>query len=125
MANEQNLQPKPFTSEYQPANRGRKKGVPNRATVLKKLLAIKINVANPTNKNEQLNVTLHEAAALGQIQSAMKGNTNAWKEIQDSLYGKQANINEISGANGGAIEHAITGKLDLAIDKIYGDDGSK
>ena len=32
---------------------------------------------------------------------------------------------EISGANGGAIEHAITGKLDLAIDKIYGDDGSK
>lgn len=86
MANEQNLRPKPFTSENQPENRGRKKGVPNRATVYKKILQAKMAVDMPDGSQKEL--TVYEAIALGQAKSAMKGNTNAWKEIQDSIHGK-------------------------------------
>lgn len=102
MANEQNLQPKPFTSENQPANRGRKKGVPNRATVYKRILQTKTKVKLPDGSTKDL--TLYEAIALGQAQSAMKGNTNAWKEIQDSLHGKLADKSEITGKDGGPVE---------------------
>ena len=42
-------------------------------------------------------LTLIEAAALGQVLSARKGNTNAWKEIQDTLHGKLADKIENSG----------------------------
>lgn len=98
MPNPENLRPKPFTSEYQPVKNGRKKGVPNRATIFKKWLTAKIKIDDPTTTDEeaeQITVTLMEAAALGQIQSAMKGNTNAWKEIQDSIHGKQADKQEV------------------------------
>jgi hypothetical protein len=37
-----------------------------------------------------------ESAALGQVLSARKGNTNAWKEIQDTLHGKMAEKQEVS-----------------------------
>jgi hypothetical protein len=92
--NDENLRPKPFTSENQPANRGRKKGVPNRATVYKRLLNVKTKVKLPDGDTKEL--TLYEAIALGQAQSAMKGNTNAWKEIQDTLHGKMADTLNIN-----------------------------
>ncbi len=53
MANEQNL--KPFTSENQPQPRGRRKGIPNHSTVLKKLFETKVKTVNPlTGKTERL-----------------------------------------------------------------------
>jgi len=87
MGNPATLQPKPFTTENQPAKNGRKKGVPNRATVYKHILNLKTEIKKPDGTTKQ--VTLYEAIALGQAKSAMKGNTNAWREIQDSLHGKQ------------------------------------
>lgn len=70
---------------------GRPVGARDRATVFRELLEIKTKVADPKNpKGQPIEVDLYHAAALGQIMSAMKGNTNAWKEIQDSLHGKQA-----------------------------------
>ena len=110
MANEQNLRPKPFTPDNQPANRGRKKGVPNRATVYKKILQAKMEVDMPDGSQKEL--TVYEAIALGQARSAMKGNTNAWKEIQDSIHGKQPNV--ITGANN---EPLIPSKLVVEIVK--------
>lgn len=38
-----------------------------------------------------------KTAALGQVLSARKGNTNAWKEIQDTLHGKMADKVEQTG----------------------------
>lgn len=105
MANEQNLRPKPFTSENQPANRGRKKGVPNRATVYKKILEAKTSVKLPDGSEKVL--TLYEAIALGQARSAMKGNTKAWQEIQDSIHGKITEKHEHTGADGGPIATQI------------------
>jgi len=93
MANKKTLQPKPFTSENQPATRGRKKGVPNRATVYKKILKTKIPVTMPDGSIQDL--TAYEAAALGQVKSAIKGNTQAWKEIQDTLHGKITDTTEL------------------------------
>lgn len=101
---------KPFTSENQPKDRKSRKGIPNRATVFKKWLTTKIEIDDPNAEDKdapKIKVTLLEAAALGQIQSAMKGNTNAWKEIQDTLHGKVADKTEISGANGGPIQTQI------------------
>lgn len=124
MANEQNLKPKPFTSENQPANRGRKKGVPNRSTVYKKILSTKMKVKLPDGEQKEL--TLYEAIALGQAQSAMKGNTNAWKEIQDSLHGKIADETKISNLDGSPLAQPIADALtsfEKALTKIYGPEG--
>jgi hypothetical protein len=77
-----------FTSENQPpAERKSRKGIPNRATVFKKFLNIKKAMPHPEDAAKELKVTLYEAAALGQLLAAQQGNTQAWKEIQDSLHG--------------------------------------
>jgi hypothetical protein len=102
MGNPATLQPNVFSSENQPAKRGRTKGSPNRATVYKRILAIKTNIKLPDGTTKEL--PLYEAIALGQAQSAMKGNTNAWKEIQDSIHGKMADKSEHTGKDGGPIE---------------------
>jgi hypothetical protein len=39
------------------------------------------------------------------MKAAMEGNTNAWKEIQDSIHGKVADKSEITGADGGPVDH--------------------
>ena len=55
MPNIQNLTH--FTSEHQPANRGRKKGIPNTSTVIKKYVETKIETINPlTGQSEKLTV---------------------------------------------------------------------
>lgn len=79
-----------FTSENQPKKRRSRKGIPNRATVYKNLLDLVVDVTDPTRRPATIKVTLYEAMALGQIRAAMLGNTRAWAEIQDSLFGKQA-----------------------------------
>lgn len=87
---------KPFGPDNPPPGKGRPKGSPNRATVFKRLLKLKVEVDNPSKPDEKLSVPLYEAAALGQIISAMKGNHNAWKEIQDSLHGKQVEKTDLT-----------------------------
>lgn len=76
---------------------GKPEGTKDRATVYRPLLDMVIEVADPTVKGATKWVTLYEAMALGQIQSAMKGNTRAWQEIQDSLHGKLTDKTEHSG----------------------------
>lgn len=96
MGNTATLRPKPFTTENQPKVRGgRVKGTPNRSTVYKRILDTKMKIKLPDGT--QKTMTLYEAVALGQVQSAMKGNTNAWKEIQDSIHGKITDKIETTG----------------------------
>lgn len=126
MPNAENLRPKPFTTENQPKNRRSRKGIPNRATVFKKWLSTKVQIDDPnaTDKDSpKLTVTLMEAAALGQIQSAMKGNTNAWKEIQDSIHGKQTEKTELSNPDGTGLTEPLAkalGQFEKALLKVYG-----
>jgi hypothetical protein len=96
MGNPATLQPNVFSSTNQPApEKKSRKGIPNRATVYKRILETKVEVPMPDKTKKKM--TLYEAIALGQAQSAMKGNTNAWKEIQDTLHGKMADKTEHSG----------------------------
>lgn len=109
MGNPATLQPKPFTSENQPANRKSRKGIPNRATVFKRLLKLKVKDVIADMEPAEADLTLLEAAALGQVLSARKGNTNAWKEIQDTLHGKMVDRAEITGADGSPLQLLIQG----------------
>lgn len=84
---------KPFKKGESGNPAGPKPGYKHRGAIYEKLLGIKTKVKLPDNTVEEL--SLYEAIALGQAQSAMKGNTNAWKEIQDSLHGKIADKSEV------------------------------
>ena len=84
-----------FSTKNQPAKRGRPEGIPNRATVFQLILEKKVDVTDPET-GQKLKVSLYEAAALGQIKAAMNGNTNAWKEIQDTLHGKLTDKKELT-----------------------------
>lgn len=117
MPNPENLKPKPFTSENQPANRGRKKGTPNRATVYKRILEMKTKITDLDGQD--IAVSMYEAIAIGQARSAMDGNTQAWKEIQDSLHGKQSEKTELSGPDGKPLETTST----IVIQGVKSDDG--
>ena len=88
MANEKNL--KPFSKENQPKNRGRKPGIPNRATVLKKWLETKTKVEGVSG-----DVSMYDAAAIGLIKAAISGNHKAFQEIQDTLHGKLTDKHEL------------------------------
>jgi hypothetical protein len=64
-------------------------GVPNRATVLKRLLELEYEIDNPIKEGERIKVTVEEAAAWGLVQKAASGDVQAYKEVMDSVYGKQ------------------------------------
>jgi hypothetical protein len=105
VANEQNLKPKPFTSENQPPNRGRKKGVPNRATVLKRWASVKLELTNPVTKEKQKG-TVEDEVVLALISKARKGDVPAIREFLDSLYGKAAQ--PLTGEGGeGPVQHRV------------------
>lgn len=114
MANEQNL--KPFSSENQPPGHLKsRKGIPNRATVIKKWGKVKTNTVDPTT-GEEIAISLMEAAVIGQFMSAAKGNTNAFKEIQDSLHGKMPDKQELDVKGDMKVTH-------LVIQGVPGTDG--
>jgi hypothetical protein len=56
MANLATLQPNIYSKENQPENRGRKKGVPNRATVYKRILETKTKVKLPDGTQKPVNM---------------------------------------------------------------------
>ena len=70
-------------------------GVPNRGTVLKKLLALKHRYEDPTT-GQEVEGTVEDAVNWGLIAKAMGGDTQAFKEIMDSVYGKLAEKQEIT-----------------------------
>ena len=76
----------PFSSEYQPENRGRKKGSKNRSTILRELLELPIK-AKDVNGAE-VTMPTEVAVNLALIQKALKGDVQAVQEILNTTYGK-------------------------------------
>ncbi len=95
--NDQNLIPPKKGEIRNPKGRGR--GVKNRSTILKKWLKTKVTIKHPETKAD-IKVTLDDAIALGILKEAVKGNVAAFKEINDTLYGKIPDKNELTGKDG-------------------------
>lgn len=111
---------RPFSSEYQSPNRGRKKGSLDRATIARKMLELAANEHNGGLKEfleklpetqRGMAKTLHDMMVLGQINSAIEGNTRAAEWLYDQVFGKQAQKQEITGEDGGPIEFRDLTKL--------------
>lgn len=123
MAKEDNL--KPFTSERQPANRGRKKGVPNRATILKKWLKLKTNFPNQNGQGQKifeqletdLQITAEDKVVLSLIAKAWQGDVAAIREVMDTMYGKLTEKHELGNPDGSGLLDPLLN----ALDKAYGD----
>ena len=73
-----------FTSENQPKNRRSRKGIPNRATVLKKSLTIEVDFQNPITEKAERGDGFDQVV-LSLIQRALQSDLSAIKEIQDTL----------------------------------------
>lgn len=78
----------PFTSENQPpGHKKSRKGIPNRATLLKKWTGVKLDLVNPITKDKERG-TVEDEIILALVRKARTGDVAAIKEVQDSLYGK-------------------------------------
>jgi hypothetical protein len=84
--NNENLKPVEKGQVLNP--NGRPKGSKNRATILKKWAGVKIKIKNPEDENEEIEVTALDEIVLAQIAKARTGDTQAFKEIMDGIFGK-------------------------------------
>lgn len=87
---------KPFQPGQSGNPNGRPEGARNRSTVLKELLATICEFTNPlTLRKETADLETQIMAALAA--KARRGDIAAIKEIQDTLYGKVTDKQELSG----------------------------
>jgi len=85
MANEENL--RPAWKKGQSGNpNGRPKGAKNRSTIARKWLETQEKFKNPITGETEL-LTQEDITTLAQILKARKGDTNAYKALEDSAYG--------------------------------------
>jgi hypothetical protein len=78
---------KPFQPGQSGNPAGRPEGSRNRATVLRRLL--EVAATYQVNNGDEHEGTIEDRIAAAQIDKALKGDTFAFKEIMDSVYGKQ------------------------------------
>ena len=68
--------------------KGRGKGVPNRATVIKKFLLAATSGNSKEFGIKDGEMTVADKMVLKQLQKALQGDLNAYKELMDSVFGK-------------------------------------
>ncbi len=87
MANKENIINKGFDKHPENIGKGRPKGLKNRATIIKELIALNIKLKNPlTGKEETKETEVMMNYAL--LAKAIAGDIQAIKEVNDTLYGK-------------------------------------
>ena len=87
---------------FKPGESGNPKGRPigakGRATVLKKWIELNTTIKNPeTGKNQK--GTIEDKIAMAIIAKALKGDVSAYKEINDSVYGRATQSTEVIQTN--------------------------
>jgi len=78
--------------------KGKPKGTKNRSTILKKWIKVRVTIqdkANPSLKT--VHGTVEDEIMLALINRARKGDVQAIKEINDTLYGKIPNYEILAG----------------------------
>jgi hypothetical protein len=103
MANPENIEKHKFKKGQSGNLKGHPKGVKNRATILKKWIAIAAKVKHPET-DEDLPGTIEDKVNLSLITKALAGDVQAIKEINDTLYGKIPDKQE----------HEIKGKVKIS-----------
>jgi hypothetical protein len=83
---------------------GPEPGYKQRGTILREIVDLIADFQNPiTKENEKMPVERRMEFAI--VGKAMKGDVQAYREIKDTLYGKVADKSEITGADGGPVDH--------------------
>lgn len=67
---------------------GKPLGTKHRSTIVLKWIDAPAQVTHPITKEKQPG-TVEDLIVLGQVREAVKGNTQAFRELMDSAYGKQ------------------------------------
>ena len=82
-----------FSSERQPQKNGRKKGARNRKTIVREWLMVEQEFKNPLTGTVE---TLSQAdiMTLAIISKARKGDVAAFRELMDSGFGKNTEVQE-------------------------------
>jgi hypothetical protein len=117
---------KVFSSENQPANRGRKKGSRNVSTILREMLekiapdeVINTKFVKEFCKGKK-RVTISDAIAARLINEGLiKGESWAIKELMDRTEGRATERHELTGKNG----EPLMKPVEDALLKIYGNAG--
>lgn len=89
MANDENLIPAKPGEVRNPNGRG--KGVKNRSTILREFLELRakgLDLKNFKDADLPNGMTIEQAMAMKVLDLAMQGDIAAFKEIQDTIYGK-------------------------------------
>jgi hypothetical protein len=74
--------------------KGKEPGTKNRATILKELLSIARTIAAKSNPSgKEITGTVEHELELAILSKALKGDVAAYREIKDTVYGKQSNVN--------------------------------
>ena len=97
MPNPQNIIPPKKGEVRNP--KGRTIGSKNRSTLLKKWIEVAVKLKHPETE-EEISGTIEDKVALALVAKALTGDVQAIKEIQDTLYGKIPDKNELTGKNG-------------------------
>lgn len=92
MTNPENLIPAKKGEVRNPKGRGNSK---NRSTILKKWIEVAAKLKHPETK-EELPGTMEDKVALALLSRALKGDVQAIKEINDTLYGKLTEKSEVN-----------------------------
>lgn len=66
---------------------GKPEGTKDRATVIRKWVETPAEVTNPVTKAKERG-TVEDLIVIAQVSQAVKGNTAAFKELMDSIYGR-------------------------------------
>ena len=106
MPNANNIKEHTFDKHPEYIGEGRKKGVKNRSTILKKWIEVKVKI-----KEKEVFGTVEDEINLALITKALSGDVQAIKEINDTLYGKIPDKNQLTGADGKDLITTITTKV--------------
>ena len=97
MPNPENIKDHTFDKHPEYIRPGRKKGTKNRSTILKKWIEVAVKIkekSNPTGK--EMIGTVEDQINLALLYKALSGDVQAIKEINDTLYGKISDKQELT-----------------------------
>ena len=105
---------KPFTAGISGNLLGRPPGIKDRRLIAKEVAEVLINAKGVDGA--EVHMTAEHAMVAALFRKAIDGDVNAIKEIQDTLYGKITDKQEITGKDGEALKVDVT---KLSPDEAY------